>query len=132
MDEKACSGLFTLYMLQGKTNTEKFHDFVRMKGNYYKADTIYNYLKLKAILDKRGIKLVCVQYPMRSVETLKRVFGPGTGVIFVDNENTFKDAVEREGSKEYFVDMFAGDFGHCTTKGNRLLAKNIADALEKE
>jgi hypothetical protein len=28
--------------------------------------------------------------------------------------------------------MFAGDFGHCTDKGNRLLAENIATVILKE
>jgi len=29
-------------------------------------------------------------------------------------------------------DMFGGDFGHCTQKGNKLLAGNIADVILKE
>jgi len=28
--------------------------------------------------------------------------------------------------------MFGGDFGHCTDKGNKLLANNIAGAVLKE
>jgi len=28
--------------------------------------------------------------------------------------------------------MFGGDFGHCTHKGNRLLAENIANVIFKE
>jgi hypothetical protein len=28
--------------------------------------------------------------------------------------------------------MFGGDFGHCTDRGNRLLAENIADTIVKE
>jgi hypothetical protein len=28
--------------------------------------------------------------------------------------------------------MFAGDFGHCTVKGNTLLAQNIADVILRE
>ena len=69
---------------------------------------------------------------MRSIESLKKIFEGQTGVIFVDNERIFKDAVKREGYKEYFKDMFGGDFGHCTPKGNRLLAENIADVILKE
>jgi tetratricopeptide (TPR) repeat protein len=30
--------------------------------------TAHNYRKLKEILDKKGIRLVCVQYPMRNIE----------------------------------------------------------------
>jgi tetratricopeptide (TPR) repeat protein len=99
----------------------------------YKPSTAYNYHKLKEILDKRKIKLVCVQYPMYNIEALKKIFqGDIDGILFVDNEKTFKEAV-REGSyKMYFRDIFGGDFGHCTYKGNRLLAENIANVILKE
>jgi len=83
-------------------------------------------------LDKRGIKLVCVQYPMRNVELLKIIFEPGQGIIFVDNESIFKEAVNKSSYNEYFRDISGGDFGHCTAKGNRLLAGNIASVILKE
>ncbi len=50
-------------------------------------------------------------------------------IVFVDNEQIFKDAVGRDGFSAYFTDAFAGDFGHCTKKGNRLLAEHVADAI---
>jgi hypothetical protein len=50
----------------------------------------------------------------------------------VDNEKIFRDAVKKDKSSIYFNDMFGGDFGHCTDKGNRLLAENIANAILKE
>jgi tetratricopeptide (TPR) repeat protein len=96
------------------------------------AVTVNNYRKLKEILDRNGIKLVCVQYPMRNVEPLKKIFENDKGVLFVDNESLFKEAVKKNGYKKYFRDMFAGDFGHCTPKGNELLAQNIADVILKE
>lgn len=98
----------------------------------YAPNVVYNYLKLRELVVKRGSQLVCVQYPMRNVELLKRVFGLKKGVIFVDNEKIFKDAVEEHGYAAYFIDSFAGDFGHCTREGNRLLADNIAAVLMKE
>ncbi len=73
--------------------------------------------------------MVCVQYPMRSIDPLKKIFEKDEGVIFVDNETIFKEMVKKSGPKEVFLDMFGGDFGHCTPKGNRLLAQNIADAI---
>jgi len=89
-----------------------------------------NYRELKHILDERNIKLVCVQYPMRNIEPLKRIFKEQAGdMVFVDNERVFKDAVKKEGFKKYFNDMFAGDFGHCTDKGNMLLAETISIAI---
>ena len=98
----------------------------------YSSLTMHNYRTIKQVLDRRGIKLVCVQYPLRSVEPLKRIFASEGGAIFVDNEKVFAEAVEKDGYKKYFADTFGGDFGHCTQEGNRLLAANIADVILKE
>jgi len=98
----------------------------------YKLMTYQSYLKLKQILDSYGIQLVCIQYPVRNIEPLKKIFEGQEGVIFVDNERVFKDALEKAPYKDYFIDMFAGDFGHCTHRGNRLLAENIANVITKD
>jgi len=96
----------------------------------YNAQEIASYLKLKDILDRRNIKLVCAQYPMRNIEPLKVIFqGVDSGILFVDNEMSFKEAVEEYGYQAYFKDMYGGDFGHCTDKGNKLLADNIANII---
>ena len=77
--------------------------------------------------------MVCMQYPMRGMEPLRRMFrGREEGIVFVDNEKVFQDAVKSLGFEEYFCDLFAGDFGHCTKKGNKLLAENLANVLSKE
>jgi tetratricopeptide (TPR) repeat protein len=94
--------------------------------------TVPNYLKLKTILGQRGIKLVCVQYPMLSIEPMKKIFEEQDGIIFVDNEKLFKEAVDKYGYREYFIDKFGGCFGHCTRSGNRLLAENIASVIVKK
>lgn len=107
----------------------------RLKANELRLGHFYtitrnNYLRLKAVLAKKGILLVAVQYPMRSIEPLKRIFqGNESGIVFVDNEKIFRDAVRENGSNVYFRDMFAGDFGHCTDQGNKLLADNIARVI---
>lgn len=103
----------------------------RLRLDFYNPETLRNYHKLKKILDDRKIKLVCVQYPMRSVQTLKNMFDPLDSMTFVDNEGIFKEAVEKTGFEAYFIDSFAGDFGHCTSEGNRLLAENIAETVLK-
>jgi tetratricopeptide (TPR) repeat protein len=100
--------------------------------SYLSYGTIYNYRKLRQLLEKRGVKYVCMQYPVREVNSLKKIFKGDNGIVYVDNENIFKDAVKKEGSNEYFIDMFAEDFGHCSAKGNKLIAKNIADVLSRE
>lgn len=104
-------------------------DEARLK--YYNPATRYNYNKLREIVSQR-IKLVCVQYPMRNIEPLKNLFDSREGVIFVDNEKIFKNALKNAKYDDYFCDNFAGDFGHCTDKGNKLLAKNIANTILKE
>jgi len=133
-NELAYGGLATVYGEMGKDElsreyTDKLNN---LRGGYYNLITINNYRKLKQILDKRKIRLVCVQYPMRSIQPLKKIFREDENTIFVDNDRIFKDAVRKEGYSEYFVDIFGGDFGHCTQKGNRLLARNIANAILKE
>lgn len=99
----------------------------------YKDLTARNYRALKAALDKRKIRLVCVQYPMRGLAPLKNIFsGQADGVVFVDNEKVFGEAVQRDGAAAYFWDMFGGNFGHCTPKGNKLLGENIAGVILRE
>ena len=95
--------------------------------------TARNYRALKDMLDKRKIRLVCVQYPLRPIASLKNIFaGETDDIIFVDNENIFRDAIGRNGLNAYFRDMFGGNFGHCTDRGNKLLGDNIAQAIMRE
>jgi len=132
-NDRACNGLARLYVDTGRK--EFAQDYLRKTNRIWEKclpQLISNYLKIKEILDKRKIKLICVQYPLRRVEPLKNIFEGQKGVITVDNNEIFKEAVEMKGYREYFIDKFAGDFGHCTEKGNRLLAENIADTISKE
>jgi len=130
-NDKANGGLAELYEKTGQLEFAKKYrqkaDTERAK-NYNNIVSI-NYLKLKGILSQRGIRLVCVQYPNRSVEPLKEIFKGEKDVVFVDNEKAFREAINKGSFEEYFSDAFAGDFGHCTRKGNRLLAQNIANAI---
>jgi tetratricopeptide (TPR) repeat protein len=103
-----------------------------LRTYYYNQATARNYQQLHRITAGRGIQLVCVQYPMRSLDNLKRMLPNNDGIIFVDNDQSFKEAVRLEGYNNYFTDYFGGDFGHCTPRGNRLLAENIADIILSE
>jgi tetratricopeptide (TPR) repeat protein len=104
----------------------------KLREGSFNLMTIRSYQTLKEKLDARGIRLVCVQYPMRSIACLKKVFEGQKGIVFVDNEKSFKNAVAQSGYRQYFADMFGGDFGHCTSYGNELLARNIAEVILKE
>lgn len=69
---------------------------------------------------------------MRPSDALRAILREAPGrVIFVDNEMPFREAVAKGGWSSVFVDRFAGDFGHCTRAGNRLLAASVAQALER-
>jgi tetratricopeptide (TPR) repeat protein len=133
-DDRAYGGLAALYEEMGKYESAQqcYQQANNLRLKHYDPRTIHNYKELKEISDKRGIKLVCIQYPVRSIEPLRRIFQGQDGVIFVDNEKVFKDALKKASYREYFTDMFEGDFGHCTRKGNRLLAENIANVILKE
>ena len=136
-EDRLYRALATFYQ---QINNQKLAEEYHRKANRCRIETknpltISNYRKLKEILDKRGVRLICVQYPMRSIEPLKKVFENEEGIIFVDNEKIFKSVLKNASYKEYkeyFKDMFGGDFGHCTEKGNRLLAENIANTILKE
>jgi len=133
-NDSASAGLATVdYEMDSqklsKPDAEKANS---LRRQYYGPVTVQNYLRLKRILDERKIKLVAVQYPVRSLASLKQIFQGEEGVIFVNNERIFKEAIEKNGYKEYFVDKCGGDFGHCTEKGNRLLAENIANSILRE
>jgi tetratricopeptide (TPR) repeat protein len=104
----------------------------RSIARFYNKITRNNFNKLKNLVLSRGIRLICVQYPTKSLEGLKKMFGTTAGIAFVDNEMNFQEALKNGKYTDYFVDTSSGEgFGHCTAKGNRLLAENVADALIK-
>ncbi|MFH1338293.1 MAG: tetratricopeptide repeat protein [Candidatus Omnitrophota bacterium] len=133
-NDELYGSLALCYEEQGKDELAKelFKKVNRLRLERYNPILQKNFQQTKEILEQRGIRLVCVQYPMRSIEPLKQMLKSREGIIFVDNERLFKRAVEKSGYDEYFSDRFAGDFGHCTPKGNRLLAENVAYVILKE
>jgi len=104
----------------------------RLRPEYYNPLTRRHYQELKETVIRKGIKLVCVQYPMLNLQPLKDILKPYQDIIFVGNERLFKEAILRGRCDEFFADMFAGNYGHCTPKGNRLLAENIADSILRQ
>ena len=132
--------------IKGDTLYRYIANFYLEKGDYQEADkyfdeptsvlnyraTRFNYRKLQQIVTQRGIRLVCVQYPMREIKELKQLFGSVKGIVFVDNKNTFKEVLKNSKYSDYFTDYFAVDLGHCTPKGNRLLAESIANVILRE
>ncbi|MCX5779112.1 MAG: hypothetical protein NTU66_07860 [Elusimicrobia bacterium] len=79
---------------------------------------------------KRQVRVICMQYPMRKVQALKDMLPGYDDIVYVDNEESYKSIVSREGYDAVFVDQFAGDFGHCNDRGEKLMASNIFAAIE--
>ena len=130
---KIYSLLSESYEAQGKLpEAEKFKKLVKMSQENFNTQTKDDYQRIRETLTKRGISLVAVQYPMRDVNLLKQILPPSRNTRFVDNKESFEEAVASEGYYTYFVDRFGGEFGHCTPKGNNLIASNIANVILAE
>lgn len=96
-ESQAFDGLAVVYHETGKNDLSE--EYLRkaneLRPCYLSMAAILNYKKIKEILDKNKIKLVCVQYPMRNVEPLKSIFEGEENIVFVDNEKIFKEAVDK-------------------------------------
>jgi len=98
----------------------------------YNPSWASNYRELVGILRHRGIRHVVMQYPTRSLAPLKAIFqGMDEGLIYVENRDGFLEQLAARDYSEIFTDEFAGDFGHTTPLGDRLIASNLADVLLK-
>ena len=135
-NDKAYAGFKFAHAYQGRLKRIKkpyYRKATRLNTYGYNLFTASNYHALKIILDKRKIRLVCVQYPVRNVASLENIFaGKAEDIVFVDNERIFREAVKKEGYGAYFRDIFGGNFGHCTDTGNKLLGENIAGVILRE
>lgn len=96
--------------------------------NGYSFHTWENYRALIEILKEKGIRLIVMQYALRDPQFLKDNLG-NKDIIYVDNRQPFESIISEKGYDYLFTDRFAGDFGHCTIEGNRLIAQNAAKAV---
>jgi len=84
-----------------------------------------NFLKFKEITDAHKIQLVVMQYPRRNISILKVLFKEHKDIIFVENRGNIEEAINESSYDFVFNDRFAGDFGHLSTEGNKLIVKNL-------
>jgi len=82
-------------------------------------------------LTERKIRFLVMGYPTRSINEFKDMFDKSQqkDIIFIENKENFEEALENASYDDIFIDRFAGDFGHCTLRGNLLIAENVADAI---
>jgi len=133
--DPAICGRFALYFsMLGRSDMAEFwrHNRRRVRKTYYNPVTVRNYQLLKATARERGILLVHMEYPVRSPEPLLKAIAPVGDAVVVSNEKAFKEALKTNRWDTIFTDNFAGEFGHCTPEGNRLIAENLAGVLISE
>ncbi len=133
-EERFYRHLAECYRRSGKVDLAKeyFKKSEELKSRYYSLVTIRNYNEMATLALQGGIKFVFMQYPLRGIDLLKQVISKRDAVTFVGNEDRFQDAVDNGRYSEFFTDQFAGDFGHCTRKGNRAIAENLANTILNE
>jgi len=101
-----------------------------------KENTIknYNYILKESQLFNNKIIFIPMQYPTLSIEQLKDDLKDSPyydKLIFVSNEENFKQALQKYKTEDIFIDMFGISFGHCTELGNTLIAENVAETILK-
>jgi thioredoxin-like negative regulator of GroEL len=96
-----------------------------------RVNTQVNYDRIGRMLRDRGIAWIAMQYPLRPIENLKNLTAGFPEAVLVENRANFLDIGRRSPSTVLFLDHFAGDFGHCTSAGNRLIAQSAAAALRE-
>ena len=102
----------------------------RVRMGESQLTTVANYRSMAELLEARHIALVAVQYPGLPQEQLERMLAGSPAVTCVDTRTAFRQALRRGSYWDYYVDRFAGDWGHCAQKGNRLIAEAVACALQ--
>ena len=91
-----------------------------------------NYRKIWELAQSHGCRLIAMQYPRKDVHELERAFPANSGIIFVGNAGNFGQALAHGRYWDYFIDANYKTWGHCTMKGNRLIAENLLSALRSQ
>ena len=91
--------------------------------------TIQNINTMVSLATDRGINFIFVQYPRRKAEILKRFIE--RDMLVISNYKIFEDLLKQYEYDDLFADKFAGDFGHYTVLGQRVIADNVARQLKK-
>ena len=135
----------TLMYMDEKIDNEDFRKYFGVSitaSNISAYDILrYHYKQIYSMAKKYNVKFVVMQYPTLSIKALSDFFTEEEqeDIIFVENEENFKEAIEKGGYEDYFTDEvglsrlkdspFFGKYGHATIKGNMLIAENAADSI---
>ena len=118
--------LIKIYGKQEKTEEIKLLTARLIQLN---KETQENLNRMAELASKNVIEFIGIQYPRRDVNILKSYLKDSPHTYFVDNNESFEKAVEQYGFDKVFVDAFAGDFGHGSALGNKIIAENVAKVI---
>jgi hypothetical protein len=93
------------------------------------AVTAANYRAMREMIISRKAIFVAMQYPRLPISALERILGDRPGVVYASNQENFERALKAGSYQDYFTDRFAKTWGHCTAKGNRLIAENLVRVI---
>ena len=95
----------------------------------FREFTRHNYTRVVEAARTRGTPVIAMQYPLLSVEGLRKLLDYRDDVTYLENRKNFETALLEASYRELFTDSFAGSFGHLTERGNSLVAENLASTL---
>ncbi len=122
--------------------TIKFNNSIKERVKF--SATRNHYLYIYELSKQSNITYIAMQYPTLSVDIIKNFFSEKDKekIIFVSNEDNFKQILEKERYDVLFIDTFALNlnkdsifyekYGHTTVKGTKLIAENVANIILKE
>ncbi|MDD5021212.1 MAG: hypothetical protein PHR82_03625, partial [Endomicrobiaceae bacterium] len=125
------------YLKNNNINVEyyNYHNRYKLTGKQlnFNTDKIKNsYLLFAQKIIDNNIVYICMSYPTIPIGTFESFFNKSTlknKIIFVSNEENFKEALKKEPYYKLFADNFGGTFGHCTKEGNKLIAENAGKKI---
>jgi hypothetical protein len=97
----------------------------------FREFTRFYYQRVVDIIRAREIPVIAMQYPLLSVESLRKLLDYREDVSYLENRANFEAALAEYSYPKIFDDTFAGSFGHLSPRGNRLVAENVAAALAR-
>lgn len=80
---------------------------------------------------EKDIPVIVMQYPLLPISPLKQIIIEHKGVTFVENVNSFQEALEKKKYDDVFSDRFGFVFGHMTPFGAQVMALNLVPEILK-
>jgi len=99
-------------------------------GRFREFTRVY-YQRVVDLVREREIPIIAMQYPLLSVESLRKLLDYRDDVTYLENRINFEEALLEAGYRDLFQDTFAGAFGHLSPRGNLLVAENVADTIAR-